>query len=91
MNANDFLEKVLDGYSDPITNDIVDRVFLRIENDTKLKKDYKTYVGGKQAHAKNAKISQAIKAKFDLEDVGRCYEPKSTLIKSYMMFKTKSI
>ena len=94
MKEKEFYDKVLDNYEKanecPVTNDITDRVFLMIEKDDELLKDYQAHVGGKNIKVKNAGIAKAIKAKFDLQNDKVCKNPKSTLIKSYMMFKNKT-
>jgi hypothetical protein len=92
MKENEFCDKVLDKYEKdkcPITNDITDRVFLMIENDAKLLDDYRAHAGGKNINVKNGGIAKAIKARFNLQNDRICRNPKNTLIKSYMMFKSK--
>lgn len=93
MKKEEFHEKVLSKYKKQdgtVTNDITDRVFLMIENDAELLKDYQAHVGGKNMKVKNGRIAKAIKAEFNLENDKICKEPKSSLIKSYMLFKNKT-
>jgi len=92
MEAKEFYKKVLDKYianKGTVTNNITDRVFLMIQKDKELLKDYEAYVGGQKLGVANGRISKAIKAKFNLQNDEKCQTPESSLIESYMMFKTK--
>ncbi|MBN2593408.1 MAG: hypothetical protein JXA81_07870 [Sedimentisphaerales bacterium] len=94
MKAKDcFINKVLNKFSAQITNrevlekiadDITDRVFLMIEADKEIKKEYDDLVNsGTNKHGLNSILGKKIPAKFNLKNKGRYNHPKSKLIKSY--------
>ena len=86
MNLDSFIGEVLGAFADGIT----DQVFLMIQNDRNLMQKYLNLVkSGTDPHMFNCKLGNQIKAKFSLENGGRCTNPKSTLICSYERHKIK--
>ena len=83
MNANEYAEKIV---GDFIT-DITDCVFLFIERDEKVMKDYMTNVNRFGLDTLNKAIGLKIKEKLNLENDGENNRPKSKLIKSYTRHK----
>lgn len=65
--------------------DITDCVFLEIENDADLMRQYNEIRNEIGAPTVNALIGKIIKETWDLKDTGRCKVPKSRLIGSYEM------
>lgn len=86
MSVDHFIDKVINKFADQIT----DRVFLMIQNDRELMQEYLNLVAsGTNPHILNCKLGKQIKAKYNLKNVGRCKEPKSTLIRSYERHKIR--
>jgi len=80
MKLDEFCRKVLNKFSDSVT----DQVFLMIQNDRELIKDYLALIaGGGQPHTINGELGKTIKSVFNLNNVGRCQHPQSPLIQSY--------
>ena len=77
--------KILDELKDKYSKcppEITDLVFLEIEKNH-LKRYYKLVKIGTK-NKLNSNIGKYIKAHWSLNDLDRCYSPKSQLIKSYM-------
>lgn len=85
MKTNQFTEKAIEKF----TVDITDRLFLFIQNDKELMQDYLNLLKGKERDAINSSIAKAVKATFNLENIGESKTPTSTLIKSFKQFKPK--
>ena len=85
MNTKEFQAKVLDKFTESIT----DRVFLMIQNHPDLKKDYLELLKSNGPHSLNTGIAKAIKSDFNLKNNGECKNPESDLIESYTKFKLK--
>lgn len=85
MNLNDFIDKVIAQKNKKIT----DEVFLLIQNDKELMKEYLDHVG-KIGNLKqvNQQIGRKVKEKYGLtNDEQRNTDPTSTLISSHQEFK----
>jgi len=78
-----FTKKLLDRYSKEIT----DQVFLFIQNDKELMRDYLHLINQKDIHYVNGGIAKAIKERFNLKNLSSKGKPKSSLILSYEEFK----
>jgi len=76
---NQFLEnKVI------ITEDITDRVFLMIEKNPRLYREYQHLIKNETSkRGLNARLGKRIREHFCLRNVGRHHNPESKLIKSY--------
>jgi hypothetical protein len=84
---NDFKKKVVDEF----TTHLTDKVFLMIQNDKELMKEYLSVIeeGSSLAYI-NSEIAKEIKKRYDLDNLDRKNEmPVSNLIQSYELFKTK--
>ena len=87
MNLNQFEEKILEKFSEQIT----DIVFLMIENDKELLIDYMQLIeNGNKRKTINSQMAQTICKKFNLENKGfEVEKPLSKLIESYTALKSK--
>lgn len=86
-NLNDFKKKVVDEF----TTQLTDKVFLMIQNDKELMKEYLSIIeeGSSLAYI-NSEIAKEIKKRYDLDKLNKKNEmPVSNLIQSYELFKTK--
>jgi len=81
MTANEYAEKVVLDFMREIT----DHVFLNIQYNEKLMRDYQTEVDRNGLLAVNSAIGRKVKDLFDLKDDGICSVPKSWLIKDYTL------
>ena len=63
--------------------DITDRVFLEIENNPELFQRYRQLISSRTQHSINAAIGKHVIITWNLDNIGRCYKPRSKLIKSY--------
>ena len=85
--ATDYINDVLARFEecmDNITEDVTDRVFLMIQGNPQLHRDYDTLIAaGTSKHGLNALLGKRIREYFCLQNIGRCHNPKSCLIKSY--------
>ena len=67
-----------------ITEDITDRVFMMIQGNPQLRRDYGNLIAtGTSKHGLNARLGKRIREHFCLQNIGRCRNPKSHLIESY--------
>jgi len=82
-----YIGKVLTRFSDGtvgVTEDITDRVFLMIQGHPQLRREYDSLIAnGTSKRGLNARLGKRIREHFCLQNVGRCRNPKSCLIKSY--------
>jgi len=85
MNVNEYAEKVIDNFIYEIT----DHIFLSIEQNSSIMREYMTNVNRYGLDTLNMAIGSKIKEKLALENVGENNEPKSCLIKSYTYHKIK--
>ncbi len=91
--VNIFVERILnESLSQSCRNcpsDITDNVFLHIGKTPKYLQTYKALISEGEEKYVNSKrtinqfIGQHIKKYWELDNFGRCYRPKSNLIKSY--------
>ena len=85
-----FIEKVLGQFVD----DITDKVFLMIQNDSKLMEDYlgllDRHKGNIDLNTLNSNIGKHIKECLNLDNINESKEPKSTLIQTFTRHKIKS-
>ena len=79
MTTEEFAQKVTDRFNEELT----DLVFQYIENDAELMHDYLRQVSFKDLDTVNKALGMKIKEKFGVENLNRCNNPKSKLIKSY--------
>jgi hypothetical protein len=83
----DYIKKVLIRFAEGescITEDITDRVFLMIQDNSQLYGEYNRLINnGTSKHGLNARLGKRIREHFCLRNIGRCHNPKSCLIKSY--------
>jgi hypothetical protein len=83
---NCYIDRVLNRFADDITY----RIFLMIEKDKKLLREYWDIVNsGTDQHGLNGSLGKQIKVKFNLENKGICKNRQTTLIKSYTRHRIK--
>ena len=83
---NEFKEKVINQFSEKLT----DKVFLMIQNDKELMKDYLSIIE-KSSSLKyvNSEIAKEVKNRYKLQNLEKRNEqPESILIPSHEMFGT---
>jgi hypothetical protein len=85
----DLVQDILSDYARPWPTDITDRVFLAIEHDESRRRRYWSIVRELDGQAKkgqqivNQYIGKRVKVLTTGVNRGRCYSPRSSLIKSY--------
>jgi len=79
MTANEYAEKVVRDFMRNIT----DHVFLNIQSNEGLMRQYQTQVNENSLMEVNAAIGRKVKEVFQLENDGVCDKPKSWLIKDF--------
>jgi len=79
MNVNEYADQVIDNFILEIT----DNLFLFIERDDIVMREYMTNVDRYGLATVNKAIGQKIKDRLGLENDGENTSPKSRLIKSY--------
>lgn len=83
----DYINEVLMRFAEgvgSVTEDITDRVFLMIQGNPQLRREYDDLIAaGTSKHGLNAQLGKRIREHFCLQNVGRCRNPKSCLIESY--------
>ncbi|REE78825.1 hypothetical protein BX611_2960 [Lutibacter oceani] len=86
-DLKDFKEKVIDLFSEKLT----DKVFLMIQNDRELMRDYLAIIEKSNSLAYvNSEIAKEVKKRYDLKNLNqRNEEPESLLIQTHEMFETK--
>lgn len=82
MPVTDFATKAISQFNKKIT----DEIFLLIQNDHKLMKDYLKLVDKYGHHTVNKGIGKAVKAQYKLNNKDREKKPTSTLISSHQRF-----
>ncbi len=85
MTPNEYAEKVVSDFM----RDITDHVFLNIQSNEKLMRDYQTQVNENSLQAVNQAIGRKVKEIFDLENDEVCNTPKSWLIKDFTFHNKK--
>ena len=86
MNVNEYAEALVKNF----VRNITDHVFMAIQNDEELMRDYQTNVNRYGLDTLNIAIGKKIKTLLDLDDDGVNDKPKSHLIKVYTYHKVKS-
>ncbi len=92
-DVDDFMKVVFSKFSQEVNKDITDDVFLFIEHDKDLKKEYDRIV--KLTHydgTVNKRIGVLVKIHFGLtneDEDGIGHHPKSALINSYQIYKKR--
>jgi len=79
MSVNEYAEQIVNNF----IHDITDHLFLSIEHDDKLMREYMTNVNRFGLDQLNMTIGMKIKERLSLENNGENNNPKSRLIKSY--------
>lgn len=82
----EMIELILRRIRRPYPQDITDQVFLAIEHDPNLLRDYHYLADGDYATT-NKMIGRFVEEITGLKVKGRCNEPVSSLIKSYSILK----
>ena len=84
---NNFKEKVIDLFSKKLT----DKVFLMIQNDKELMREYLSVIEKNNSLAYvNSEIAKEIKKRYGLKNLNqRNKKPESLLIQGHEMFETK--
>ena len=83
----DYINEVLRRFSKgngSITEDITDRVFMMIQHNPQLYQEYNGLIATETSkRGLNSRLGKRIREHFCLQNIGRCHNPKSRLIKSY--------
>ena len=85
MNVNSYADQVVSDFIWEIT----DHVFLAIERDDTVMREYMDNVNHYGLDAVNKAINLKIKERLALENDGENTSPQSKLIKSYTLYKTR--
>jgi predicted transglutaminase-like protease len=85
MNVNDYAEQVVNRF----ITDITDHVFLSIEHDEELMREYMTNVNRYNLEPVNMAIGKKVMEILNLANLDENDTPKSRLIKSYTRHKIK--
>jgi len=83
VSANEYAEKVVLEFMRNIT----DHVFLNIQQNEELMREYQTEVNRYGLQAVNTSIGRKVKDLFNLENDGECSEPESWLIDGFTYHK----
>lgn len=79
-SPNDYAEKVVNSFIE----DITDHIFLHIQKNESLMREYQTQVHKNSLQSVNTAIGKKVKERLELENIGESDTPKSWLIKSFM-------
>jgi len=85
MSASDYAEQVVHNFITGIT----DQVFLAIERNDDLMREYMSNVNLYGLDAVNTSIGKKVKELLNLENDGESGTPQSRLIKTYTCHKTR--
>ena len=85
MTPDDYAEKVVRDFMRNIT----DHVFLNIQNNEELMREYQKRVNENSLQAVNTAIGKKVKDVFELENDVQCTTPKSWLIQGFTLHKKK--
>jgi hypothetical protein len=85
MSANDYAEQVVDNF----ITDITDHIFISIEHNDSLMRDYMTNVNRYGLSEVNMAIGKKVGNMLNLDDGDRNEKPQSRLIDSYTRHKRK--
>jgi len=83
------IRQILNGYDAHWPTEITDQVFCAIEDDPQRLRQYRRIVAELKAEGKNGEqvvnqyIGRRVQQLTTGENRGRCYKPRSSLIKSY--------
>ena len=80
--TGEFTTKVLDRF----TKEITDQIFLFIQNDKELLRDYLHLLNETHLTSVNSSIAKAVKKRYDLTNLNSKGAPKSLLILDYEEF-----
>ena len=84
MSIKSYIDKVIKSFNEKISEDVTDRVFLMIEHNEELMKEYREIAyDDKLKRGLNSRLGRLIREEFHLKNIGRCYTPRSKLIRSY--------
>lgn len=83
MTQKEFTNKVMNRFTEEIT----DQVFLFIQKDKELLRDYLHLLNESKLNSVNSNIAKAIKSRYNLTNLDSKGEPKSLLILDYEKFK----
>ena len=84
-NLNPFLDKVLDEF----TEDITDRIFQMIEEDEGLMKEYNTLKEEMSAGTINSRLGKKVREHFRLQKTDRRKKAESSLISEYQVHRKR--
>jgi len=79
-SSNEYAERIVKDFMENIT----DHVFLNIQHNEELMREYQTQVHQNSLQSVNTAIGKKVREIFDLENIEDYYQPKSWLIKSFM-------
>ncbi len=85
MNVDEYAEKIVNDF----IHNITDHIFLNIQHNENLMREYQTQVNRASLEAVNMAIGRKVKEKLHLENDGQNDHPKSSLIKCYTYHKTR--
>jgi hypothetical protein len=85
MNKDDYAEALVKGF----IRDITDHLFLSIQHNDELMREYMTNVNRYGLETLNMAIGDKVKTLLNLENDGINDKPKSNLIKTYSYHKLK--
>jgi hypothetical protein len=85
MNVNEYAESLVTNF----IRDITDHVFISIQDDEELMRDYQTNVNRYGLSVVNMAIGEKVKRLLNLDNDGENKNPKSHLIKAYSCHKVK--
>lgn len=81
--TEEILDKRLSKYRHNCPEDITDLFFIEIEKDEELLKEYNDLVNAKGSHSLNPQFGKLIAKYWNLENQGKCTNPRSNLISFY--------
>lgn len=84
MLTREILDNQLLQYRNNCPSDITDKLFLIIQNDSQLHREYQNAARG-NTHAVNSRIGREIREYWSLQNTGTCHNPLSALVNSYTM------
>ena len=85
MTANEYAEKVVLDFMRNIT----DHVFLNIQNNEELMREYQRQVNENSLRTVNTAMGKKVREVFQLENGPECNSPKSWLIQGFTLHKKK--
>ena len=82
MSKDEYAEKIVENFMENIT----DHVFLNIQNNEALMREYQSQVHQHSLQSINTAIGKKVKEIFELQNKSESNQPASWLIKSYMKY-----